>query len=205
MVSPNPQPLQRNRGGAGCCSQKESGGDPGQAQFPAAGPLGLLLTSEPHTMWICLLLPSCNCTSSSLMSARLLSLFVPVISSAGRVFQVYTDGTDLPLSRANSAGRGSESHTDTNITVTAQQRDAKTWVISTEQNAGTSLLRLWMGQGFEVGGWSSTASAKPHSWELIGNHEFQTLRLLIFPSAAAESLMRLWALSSSGPTSLAYF
>lgn len=46
----------------------------------------------------------------------------------------HIDGTDLPLSRVNSAGKVSESHTDTNITDTAHQRDAKTQVVITEQS-----------------------------------------------------------------------
>lgn len=46
---------------------------------------------------------------------------------------MYTHSTDLPLSPVNSAAKGSGTQTDTNITVLAHQRDAKTWVISIEQ------------------------------------------------------------------------
>lgn len=74
-------------------------------------------------------------------------------SSAGKLFQVYTDSKDclsLALIQQAKALR-------VRVTQTSQSQHTKemlrykTWVIIPEQNAGTSLLSLWLGQGFEVG------------------------------------------------------
>lgn len=47
---------------------------------------------------------------------------------AGQVLK-YVDSQILALSVVNLAGKGPESQVDTNITVTAQERDAKTGMI----------------------------------------------------------------------------
>lgn len=58
----------------------------------------------------------------------------------------------LHLSCLNSASKGSERVTQTSQSQhTKEMLRHKTWVIIPEQNAGTSLLSLWLGQGFEVG------------------------------------------------------
>ena len=67
-----------------------------------------------------------------------------MVSSAAEAFRVHRQH-NLPLSPVNPAGEGTGSQTDINIP--AHQRDAKTWVVITEQNSGNFPLETLDGEG----------------------------------------------------------